>query len=111
MGIDDFVAAEESGSIMPLSFFAMNEKVATMLLVRFYAHLIANQGSIREIGGVTDFKETQDLIKRMNLRYTGNHLVVDETDIRAYRQSLKGVMASEYFRKMLVDREQCPEES
>ncbi len=109
--IDDFVASDSSGSIMPLSFFALNEKVATMLLVRFYAHLIANQRTIDEIGGVTGFKESQEFVKRMNLRFAGKYTSPEGSEIRAYRQSLKVVVASEYFIRMLFDKEKCPEES
>ena len=108
--LGDFVAADEPGSIMPLSFFAMNEKVATMLLVRFYAHLIANQRTIDEIGGVTGFKESQEFVKRMNLRFAGKYTSPEGSEIRAYRQSLKGVVASEYFIRMLFDKEKCAEE-
>lgn len=47
--IEDFASFNEVGSHLMLSFYAMNEKAATMLLIRYYAHLIANQKTIAEI--------------------------------------------------------------
>ena len=44
--IDDFASFDEIGSMLLLSFFALNPKVATLLFIRLYAHLIANQNSI-----------------------------------------------------------------
>jgi len=40
---DDFASFDELGCSYMLSFFAMNEKAASMLFIRYYAHLIANQ--------------------------------------------------------------------
>jgi hypothetical protein len=107
---NDFVSSCKSGSNLILSFFAMNEKVATLLFVRYYAYLIANQKYIDEIGGVTIQDEAKKIVSNMNLYYDGSKVMDDNVKIDAYRQTLPNVLASENSVKMLLSRGECPEE-
>ena len=67
---DDFASSDEEGSSLMLSFFAMNDKTATLLFIRYYAHLIANQKTIDEIGGITIQDEAKKIINNMNRTFS-----------------------------------------
>ena len=93
-----------------IGFFAMNEKAATMLFIRYYAHLIANQKMIEEIGGVTIIDEAKKIVSNMNLYHYTSKTTDDNVEIEAYRQSIFNVLASENTVKMLLSKQECPEE-
>ena len=107
---DDFASFDEEGCSLMLGFFALNEKAATLLFIRYYAYLISNQKYITEIGAVSNSPEAIKLISNMNLEYHGSHLTQDHVKIKAYRQTLYNVLASEYVVNMLLSRNHCPEE-
>ncbi len=106
----DFASFDEMGSHLMLSFYAVNEKAATMLLIRYYAHLIANQKHIAEIGGVTINDEAKKIVSNMNLHYYTSKTTDDNVKIEAYRQTLANILASENAVKMLLVKQECPEE-
>lgn len=107
---DDFAAHDEIGSNLMLGFFAFNEKAATLLFIRYYAYLIANQKYIAEIGAISNSNEAIKLISNMNLEYVGHHMTDDDIKIKAYKQTLSKTLASEYVVKMLLSNQECPEE-
>lgn len=107
---DDFAAHDEVGCSLMLGFFAINEKVATLLFIRYYAYLIANQKTIAEIGAVSNSDEAIKLISNMNLQYMKSYMTEDNVKIKAYRQTLSNVLASEYVVKMILAKQGCPEE-
>ena len=108
--IDDFAASDKMGSSLLLSFFAMNKKVATLLFIRYYAYLIANQKAIAEIGGVTNLEDAKKIVTNMNLYQDASILTRDNAEIQSYRQSLPNILASENAVKMLLSKQECPEE-
>ncbi len=108
--IDDFASFDEMGCNYMLSFYAMNQKVAAMLFIRYYAHLIANQKSISEIGVVTALDEVKKVVSNMNLHYHKSKITDDNVEIQAYKQTLSEVLASENFVKMILSKKECPEE-
>ena len=108
--VDDFASFDEMGSILMIGFFAMNEKAATMLFIRYYAHLIANQKTISEIGGVTINDEAKKIISNMNLHCHAGKTTDDNVELESYRQTLANVLASENTVKMLLSHQECPEE-
>ncbi len=107
---DDFALPDEEGSSMLLSFYALNDKVATVLFVRYYAYLITHQQVINEIGGVTIQDDAGKIVKNMNLHYQNSFIVDDDVTIKSYRQTLSDVFASENVVKMLFTKQECPEE-
>jgi len=106
----DFASFYEKGSMLLLSFFALNQKVATLLFIRLYAHLIANQKYIVDIGGITNSDGAKKLVSNMNLQYQNHMTTHDGVKITGYKQSLSNVLASEYAMKMLLTKQKCPEE-
>ena len=108
--IDDFASFDERGCSYLLSFYALNHKAATMLFVRYYAHLIANQKSIMDIGGVTILDEAKKLVSNMNLHHYKSMITDDSVEIESYRESLSNVLASENVVRMILSKQECPEE-
>jgi len=108
--LDDFASFDEMGSNYMLSFYALNQKCATMMFIRYYAHLIANQRHISEIGGLTVLDEVKKVLGNMNLDYHTSKMTDDSIEIQAYRQTLPNVLASDNFVKMIFSKEDCPEE-
>jgi hypothetical protein len=105
-----FAASDGMGSSLMLSFYAMNEKIATLLIVRYYAYLVAYQRFIIEIGGITNSEDAKKIVLRMNLYSTAKKITSDNVEIEALRQTLPNVLASEKAVKMFLSKEECPEE-
>ena len=108
--INDFASSNESGSDLMLSFFAMNEKTAALLFIRYYAYLIANQKYIDEIGGITIQDDAKKIVTNMNLHYDTSKVADDNVEIQSFRQTLPNVLASQNAVKMLLSKQECPEE-
>jgi len=105
----DFASFDEPGAYVVTHFFAWNDKAATLLIIRYYAHLIANQHNIESIGATVYYDEGKEILANMNLR------VVDiydtgEIKITSYRETLSNMLLSENVVKMLFRKEECPEE-
>ena len=107
--LDDFASFEEAGSNYIISFFAMNDKAATLLFIRSYAHLIANQKVIEEIGTSVIMEDAVKLLKNMKLTLY-KELPYDETHtLKMYREKIDAFLASEYVLKMILSEKNCPE--
>ena len=110
LSIEDFASFDEMGSNHMISFFAMNEKAASMLFIRYYAHLIANQSVIKEVGLATMMNDTRKFISNMNLHYHTSKMLGEGLELQTYRETLDNFLASEKVIKMLLSKQTCPEE-
>ena len=107
---DDFASYDEKGSYVLLSFFAFNAKAATLLYIRYYAHLITNQDNIDEVGGVGHSNEGRKIAANMNLDFQKSFTAEDGTKIKSFSQSLANVLTSEHVVKMILSKQECPED-
>jgi hypothetical protein len=107
--IEDFASFDEMGSNYMLSFYTLNEKAAVMLGIRYYAHLIANQTRIDEIGVITVLDDVKKLVHNMNLDQYKSKVMDDAVELKSYQQSLPNVLVSENAVKMLFSKLGCPE--
>ena len=107
---DDFALFNEKGSNYILSFFAMNEQAATLLFIRYYAHLIANQDVIEEVGLASMMKDTKKLIDNMHLRICERKTVSESLTIESYRATLSTFLAHKIVLKMLLSKQNIPSE-
>ena len=107
---NDFAQFNEKGSNYILSFFAMNETAATLLFIRFYAHLIANQSSIEEVGVASMMKDAQKLIGNMNLEHCRSKKLSEKLTIESYRATLSSFLAHRTVLKMLLSKQNIPSE-
>jgi hypothetical protein len=109
--LNDFASFDEMGSNYILSFFAMNEKAASMLFIRYYAHLIANQKVIEEVGVATMMEDAKKIIGSLNLKYHTSTMIRGDLELQTYRETLPNFLASEKVIKMILSRQDCPEEA
>ena len=108
--VNDFASHDEKGSLLMGSFFAMHDKAATMMLIRYYAHLIANQNTIVEMGGITSLDEAKRIVLKMNIQLYKSKTTQDNIVLESYRQTLFNVLVSEHAVQMLLSKQECPKE-
>jgi len=107
---DDFAGLHEEGSSYILSFFAMNERAASMLFVRFYAHAIAYQSTIDSVGVATMMEDAKGLIANIDLPLYHEMTVLDGRTLQFFRASLGDFLATERVVRMILTRQDCPAE-
>jgi len=106
---DDFASFNEPGALITTHFFAWNHKSATLLIIRYYAHLIANQENIESVGAAVFYEEGKEILANMNLRPLDKY-VQEGIEITSYYESLANVLLTENVVKMLFRKDSCPEE-
>ena len=110
LGNDDFASFDEQGCNYIISFFAMNEKVASMLFIRYFAHLISHQKVISEVGMSIIIDDAKKLPGKMNFRHYKSKDFGNGMKIDTYRETLPNFLASEYVLKMILSkRDNLPE--
>ena len=100
--VDDFASFKQIGSSIMISFFAMNEKSASILFLRYYAYLIANQKVIAEVGYVTMMEDTKKLMGNMNFYHCASETIDKELEVQTYRMTLPDFMACENVVKTIL---------
>ncbi len=108
--VEDFASFKEIGCNYMISFFAMNEKAAALLFVRYYAHLIANQKVIAEVGLGTMMEDVKKFIHNMNLHLHGSKIIGEGLVLQTYRETLPVFLTTEEVVKMILSKQECPEE-
>ena len=106
----DFASFDEMGCNYIISFFAMNEKASSMLFIRYYAHLIANQKVIAEVGVATMMEDAKKMIDSLNLKYYASTPITESLELQTYREILPNFLACEKVVKMILSKQDCPEE-
>ena len=101
---DDFAEFSEMGCNLPLLFFANNEKVASLLFLRYYAHLIANQDNILEVGTTPIRDGGKKMAVKMKLKQY-KEMEMEQGTRSAYRASLSDVLINETVLKMLFQKQ------
>ncbi len=107
--VEDFASFEENGCNYILSFFSSNEKSASLLFLRYYAHLIANQKVISDVGALTILDDGRKLINRLNLKHL-KEMQVNEGHLSSHRAILSEVLINEAVLKMIFQKQECPED-
>ncbi len=104
---DDFASFKEMGSNLMISFFAMNEKAASLLFIRYYAHLIAHQKMISEVGYTTMMEDAKKLMDNMNFHHCASETISKEFELQTYRETLPNFLASENVVKTILFGTEC----
>ncbi len=110
ISFDDFATFDEPGCSYIISFFALNEKSASLLFIRYFAHLIANQDVTIEVGFATMIEDAIKLTRNMSFKHYKSIIIEEERELQTYRQTLPEFLASEYMVRMLLSHRECPEE-
>jgi transcriptional regulator with XRE-family HTH domain len=106
---NDFANAQEETSIFLLSVFAYTNKIATLLYLRYYAHLIANQDTIVDVGSTPLLADGKKLAEKMHLRHIKDKKLEEET-LSAYSAPIEDVLINEDILKMVFVRQDCPQD-
>ena len=106
---DDFASFEEEACSFPLAFFAYNEKIASLLFIRYYAHLIAKQDTIIEVGATPLLDGARKIVEATHLNHLDDLEVKDGT-ISAYSAPLEDALINEDVLRMIFQKQECPEE-
>ncbi len=106
---DDFASFEEEACSVPVGFFAYNEKAASLLFIRYYAHLIANQDTIIDVGTTPLLDGARKIVEAMHLKHL-HDLKVENGTLSAYSAPLEDVLINEDVLRMVFRKQECPEE-
>ncbi len=102
---NDFANFDEMGCNMPISFFAYNEKSSTLLIVRYYAHLIANQDVILELGALPVLDSARKIVEKMNMKEYKKK-IVPKGVLTSYHASLSEALINESVLKMIFQKQE-----
>lgn len=106
---NDFALPDEKGSSYILSFFALNQKAASILIIHYYAYLITHQTTIAEVGVSTMLEDAQKLIENINLPYHGSCAMGDGMELQFFKASLPSFFATERIIKMILSKQEHEE--
>jgi transcriptional regulator with XRE-family HTH domain len=110
LAAEDFASPHEKGSSYILSFFAMNERAASMLFVRYYAHVIAHQTTIEDVRVATMQEDAGGLIEHLDLPLYHEMRLANGRVLQFFRTSLANFLATERVVRMILSPQDCPEE-
>jgi transcriptional regulator with XRE-family HTH domain len=105
----DFASTDETGCNYIISFFALNDKAGALLFIRYYAHLIAKQKSIQEIGVAAISEDAKKLIQKMSLPPYASKLLDNGVELQSYRETLANFLTSESIIRLILSKQACPE--
>lgn len=101
--VEDLADLNEAGCNYPISYFALNEKIAQLLSLRYYAHLIAHQDVITHVGAVTYLKGAKNIVKNMNIKYYKTHKN-SLGEFESYSSTLCDVLVNDTVIKMIFQK-------
>jgi len=110
ISLNDFAEFTEMGCNFPMAFFAYNDKSSTLLVLRYYAHLIANQDVISQIGAIPLLNGAKKIVQKMNMQYY-KEKNVKQGRLCSYYAPLSDVLINEAVLKMIFHKQECPEDS
>jgi len=106
---DNFANFTEEACLFPISVFAYNTKVASLLYLHFYAHLIANQDTVIEVGVTPLLDGGKKLAEKMHLTHMLDKKINGKV-ISAYSSSLENVLINKDVLKIVFLKQECPED-
>lgn len=106
----DFANFEEMGSNFPIAFFAYNDKNATLLVLRYYAHLIANQDVIESVGTTPLLSGAKKIALKTHLKHNKDK-ITEKGTLSSYSANLEDVLLNESVLKMIFQKQECPEDN
>ncbi len=110
ISLNDFASFNEIGCNLPMAFFAYNDKSSTLLVLRYYAHLIANQDLITHIGAVPLLDGAKTIVQKMNMQLYKEKNVKQGT-LSSYHAPLSEVLINEAVLKMIFHKQECPQDN
>ena len=109
ISIDNFTKNDEIGCNFPIAFFAYNDKSSTLLVLRYYAYLIANQEFIQSVGATPLLDGAKAMLKKMNMKSYKDKEVKQGT-LTSYSASLSKMLLNKSVLKMIFQKQDCPQD-
>ncbi len=106
----DFAEPNEVGCNYVISFFALNQKAASMLFTRYYAYLISRQKHTKEVGVSTMMDDGEKIIKALNIPFYNSYLLKGNIELKFFKSSLFSFLATQEVIKLLFTKLECEEE-
>ena len=103
----DFADPEEIGCNFVLAFFAMNDMAASLLSIRYFACLIAQQERIKEIGAISTHTDAIRLMEGIHLHHCKSKTYDASTTRHSYRASLSDILINETMIRILFAKDDC----
>ncbi len=100
---EDFCKGSEIGCSFPLTFFAYNQTIASLLYLRYYANLIANQEYILEVGSTPIIEGAIKLVEKINLKKYKS-ITTKKEKLTSYRANLEDVLLRDEVFKMIFKK-------
>jgi DNA-binding XRE family transcriptional regulator len=104
--INDFATFNEIGCNFPISFFAYNNKSSTLLFLRYYAHLIANQDIIDSVGTTPLLDGAKRIVQKMNMT-PHKEKSIKQGVLTSYYAPLKNLLINKATIKILFQKKEC----
>lgn len=102
LGEEHFAAADEKGYMAGILFFAYSHNTATRLLMRFYAHLLANQENLLGMGAYVFTTDTQKFLERLGF-YKQTEAISPQESVHLYYASLNEMAANPHILNMIFN--------
>jgi len=100
---EHFAKKDEKGCSYLLNFFAQSQKVSSLLYLRYYAYLIANQSTIHRVGCASMMEDGKKLIEKMNLQHHKSFSIKEDT-MSFYQTSLSEVIVNQNVLKIIFQK-------
>ncbi len=108
--VENFATLDEVGCNLPITFFAQNDKNASLLFLRYYAHLIAHQDVIQEIGTITFLDGAKKIVEKMHMKQNKIQNIKDG-ELTSYSAPLGDILINSSVMKMVFQKQECPEDT
>jgi len=96
----DLSLLDEKGCNYPLGFFAYTEQSASLLILRYYAHLITHQNNIEEVGCFPQTTEGEKFVATLGLTAFKKHTIRDRQNY-SYKALITDVLLNKYMLTVL----------
>ncbi len=100
----DFSLLNEKGCNYPLGFFAYTEQSASLLILRYYAYLVAHQKTIEEVGCFPQTTDGEKFVVTLGLESYESHVINDRQN-HSFRASITDVLLNKYMLTILFKDE------
>ena len=101
--LEHLASCEEKGCEYPFTLFTYTEQTATILILRYYAHLLKHKNHIGTLGSLPKSPEGEKLISTLGLKHFRND-PKEVSPIKAYQATMEEVLLNPYALNMLFKK-------
>ena len=109
IAVENFARETQKRSNYVLSFFSMNDKAASALFIRYYAHLLSYQKVLEATGTTAIMDEAKKLLEKIELKQCRSREYKQGLTQVSYVKNIFEFVASKPFVKLVFQKEECKE--